>query len=137
MLEKACKMLADQFIGGAAIDSDKKKCPGLGSKIPRSSNLDPFGFYSSQTADLANMHGPEEIAPSLLPQRADCSTESCLTSHESSGGLTLEGSTVGTKKKMISLDSMTASLLWSEVKMGTHETSLTQVNSHGITGYGI
>lgn len=137
MLEKACKMLADQFIGGAAIDSDKKKCPGLGSKIPRSSNLDPFGFYSSQTADLANMHGPEEIAPSLLPQRADCSTESCLTSHESSGGLTHEGSTVGTKKKMMSLDSTTASLVWGEVKMGTHEINLTQVNSHGITGYGI
>ncbi|KAJ0083168.1 hypothetical protein Patl1_09627 [Pistacia atlantica] len=102
MLERACKMLADQFIGGAPICMGQKK-----------------------------WH------PVLFPQRADCSTESCLTSHDSSGGLTLEGSTVGAKKKMMSLDSTTASLLWGEVKMGTHEISLTQVNSHGITGYGI
>ncbi|KAH7526440.1 hypothetical protein JRO89_XSUnG0053600 [Xanthoceras sorbifolium] len=134
MLERACKMLADQFIGAAVIDMDNEKCQGLGSKMPRSYILDTLGFYSSQTVEAAEGHGPEEELPPLHPQRADCSTESCLTSHESSGGLTLEGSPVGGKKRMLSLESKTASLIWGEAKIGTQEVT---VAPHGITGYGM
>ncbi|KAK9935811.1 hypothetical protein M0R45_012687 [Rubus argutus] len=117
MLERACKMLADQFIGGSVIDTDGHKCHGLGNKNPKSSSLDSLGFYSLQSADVAGVHGlEEEVLTSVHPQRADCSTESCLTSHESPGGLTLEGS---------------------PAKVRTQEINLAPVDPHGITRYGI
>uniref|UniRef100_A0A2N9FSG6 HTH myb-type domain-containing protein n=1 Tax=Fagus sylvatica TaxID=28930 RepID=A0A2N9FSG6_FAGSY len=138
MLERACKMLADQFIGGAVIDTDSQNCQGLESKAPRSSSLDPLGFYSLHSPEVAGVHGSEEeVAPSLHAQRADCSTESCLTSHESPGGLTLEGSPGGGKRRMLSLDSNTASLIWGEAKIKSQDINVAQVNSRAITGYGI
>ncbi|XP_040375395.1 protein PHR1-LIKE 3 isoform X3 [Rosa chinensis] len=134
MLERACKMLADQFIGGSVIDTDGHKYHGLGNKNPKSSSLDPLGFYSLQSTDVAGVHGPEEeVLTSVHPQRADCSTESCLTSHESPGGLTLEGSPGGGKKRMLSLESATASLIWGEAKVRTQEINLAPVEPHGIT----
>ncbi|KAF4368836.1 hypothetical protein CsatB_012502 [Cannabis sativa] len=136
MLERACKMLADQFIGGSVIDMEHQKYQGLGSKTPMSHTMDPLGFYSSQSAGVAGVQGREEMPNSLCPLRADCSTESCLTSHESPGGLTLEGSPGGGKKSMLSLDS-TASLIWSETKVRTQEVNVTQVDPLGITNYGI
>ncbi|KAF2312669.1 hypothetical protein GH714_039511 [Hevea brasiliensis] len=42
MLERACKMLADQFIGGAVVDTDGQK--GSGNKTPRNASHDPLGF---------------------------------------------------------------------------------------------
>ena len=139
MLEKACKMLADQFIGGAVIDTDKQKLQVLGTTTtPTSSSQNLLGFYSLQSGELVRLHGPEEeILPSLHPQRTDCSTESCLTSHESPAGLPLDGSPPGGKKRMLSLDSVTASLIWSEAKMRTQEVNVPQVEAHGITGYGL
>ncbi|KAL9320692.1 hypothetical protein ACSQ67_012531 [Phaseolus vulgaris] len=99
MLERACKMLADQFIGATVIDTDSQKFQAIGSKTPRGTLVDPLGFYSLPSAEVAGVNVPdEEIPHSLPPQRADCSTESCLTSHESSGGLTLEGSPGGGKE---------------------------------------
>lgn len=92
MLERACKMLADQFIGD-------------GHKL---------GFYPSH-------HDAQvEVAPNLHSQRADCSTESCLTSHENSPA--------GGKKTMVNMDSNTGSLIWGEAEMRNQP--------HGITGYG-
>ena len=44
MLERACKMLADQFIGGAIIDTDSQNSQELVSKTPRNSSIDPLGF---------------------------------------------------------------------------------------------
>lgn len=123
MLERACKMLADQFIGCSVIDTDGHKCQVLGNKNPKS--------YSLQSTDVAGVHGQEEVLTSFQPQRADCSTESCLTSHESPGGLTLEGSPGGGKKRMLSLESATASLIWGEAKVRT------QVEAHGMTRYAI
>ncbi|XP_059596303.1 protein PHR1-LIKE 2 isoform X2 [Vitis vinifera] len=138
MLERACKMLADQFIGGAVIDTDKQKLQGLGATTPTSSSQNLLGFYSLQSGELVRLHGPEdEVLPSLHPQRTDCSTESCLTSHESPAGLPLEGSPAGGKKRMLSLDSMTASLIWSEAKMRTQDVNVPQVETHGIAGYGL
>ncbi|KAJ9690072.1 hypothetical protein PVL29_012635 [Vitis rotundifolia] len=138
MLERACKMLAEQFIGGAVIDTDKQKLQGLGTTTPTSSSQNLLGFYSLQSGELVRFHGPEdEVLPSLHPQRTDCSTESCLTSHESPAGLPLEGSPAGGKKRMLSLDSMTASLIWSEAKMRTQDVNVPQVETHGITGYGL
>ena len=44
MLERACKLLADQFIGGAIIDTDSQNSQELVSKTPRNSSIDPLGF---------------------------------------------------------------------------------------------
>ncbi|XP_037495218.1 protein PHR1-LIKE 2 isoform X2 [Jatropha curcas] len=134
MLERACKMLADQFLGGTVIDTESQK--GSATKTPRSASLDPLGFQSLQTEAVSEVHGLE-IPSSLHHQGADCSTESCLTSNESPGGLTFEGSPAGGKKQMPSLDSPTASLIWGEAKVRTSEVNTTQVNPHSITGYGI
>lgn len=130
-------MLAEQFLGATVIGADIEKCQGPGSKLPRSSILDTRGFYSSQSLHPIEEHDLEEELPtSLHPQGADCSTESCLTSHESSGGLPLEGSPVGGKKTMLSMDSKPASLIWTEAKIGAQEVTVS-VAPHGITGYGI
>ncbi|CAK7323388.1 unnamed protein product [Dovyalis caffra] len=134
MLEKACKMLADQFIGAAAINTDSQQ--GVGTKTTRIASIDPLGFYSFQTSVAPEVHGPEDLPPSLHHQGADCSTESCLTSHESPGGLNLEVSPAGGKKGMLSLESAT-SLIWGDTKMGTPEANATQVNSYGTSVYGM
>ncbi|PON78241.1 Octamer-binding transcription factor [Trema orientale] len=136
MLERACKMLADQFIGGSVVGTDSQKYQGLGSKTHISHSVDPLGFYSTQSAEGARGQIQEEVPNSLCPLRADCSTESCLTSHESPGGLTLEGSPGGGKKSILSLDS-TASLIWSETKVRTQEVNVASVDPLQITGYGI
>lgn len=138
MLERACKMLADQFIGATVIDTDSQKFQGIGSKAPRGPMVDSLGFYSIPSAEVAGVHVPEEeIPPSLPPQRADCSTESCLTSHESSGGLGIGGSPGGGKRRMLGMESMAAPLIWSEAKMRTQAINVAQGNAHGITRYGM
>ncbi|MCI59355.1 myb-like transcription factor family protein, partial [Trifolium medium] len=75
MLERACKMLADQFIGDQTIDTDIQKFQELPS-----TELGGYGISVS------------EVPYILQPQGANCSAESCLTSLESLRGLTLEGS---------------------------------------------
>ncbi|KAL5140672.1 Protein PHR1-LIKE 2 [Glycine soja] len=139
MLERACKMLADQFISATVIDTDSQKFQGIGSKAPRGTLVDPLGFYSLPSTEVAGVNVPEEeILPSLPPQRADCSTESCLTSHESSGGLALEGSPGEGKRRMLGMDSMAAPLIWSEAKMRTQAINVAQGNHpQGITRYGM
>ncbi|KAI4352673.1 hypothetical protein L6164_006900 [Bauhinia variegata] len=136
ILERACIMLADQFIGGnetvtdADRDTGSQKFQGLENKAPRSSFLDPLGFYTLPSAEAAAVQAPEEVAASMQPQRADCSTESCLTSLEGSQG----GD--GVTKRMLSLDSVVAPLIWSEVNMRTQGVQA-QVNPHGLTRYGV
>ncbi|KAI9098492.1 hypothetical protein K1719_025117 [Acacia pycnantha] len=136
MLERACKMLADQFIGAAVIDKDNQKFQGMGNRTPKSSMPDPLTFCSLLSNEATGVH-VLEAQPSFQPQRGDCSTESCLTSLESLGGLTLEGSPGEAKKRMLSLDSMMAPLIWSEANMRTQGVHLAQVNPHGITRYGM
>ncbi|CAJ1976611.1 unnamed protein product [Sphenostylis stenocarpa] len=136
MLERACKMLADQFIGDIIIDTDGQKFQGLESKTPRSSLVDHGGYFPPVCSEVGGMH-VSEVPGILQPQGADCSTESCLTSLESLGGLTLEGSPGGSKKRMLSLDSMVAPLIWSEANTRTQGIHLAQVNPPGITRYGM
>ncbi|CAL0309159.1 unnamed protein product [Lupinus luteus] len=138
MLERACKMLADQFIGATVTDTDNQKFQGIGSKSPRGPMVDALGFYSMSTSEVVGVHLPEEeIQPSLPPQRGDCSTESCLTSHETSGGLGFEGTQGGGKIRMSGMESMAAPLIWSEAKMRTQAINVTQGNPHGMTRYGM
>ena len=114
-------MLADHFIGGGAvIEADNL---GFGSKMLRNYSVDPLGFYSSPSAEVVNACGQDEEMPSgLHSQRADCSTESCLTSHENPGGSPIEG-----KKKMLNLNSTTGSLIWGDAR----------VNPQGLIGTGM
>ncbi|KAF7842847.1 protein PHR1-LIKE 2-like isoform X1 [Senna tora] len=140
MLERACKMLADQFISATVIDPDSQKLQELGSKPPRGFLVDPLGFYSLPSADMAGVHIPlDKIAPSFQRPRAGCSTESCLTSHDNPGGLALEGSASEEKKRMLGFDPMAAPLIWSEAKMRTQDINVAQGNPipHGITQYGL
>ncbi|KAF7820189.1 protein PHR1-LIKE 2-like isoform X1 [Senna tora] len=133
MLERACKMLADQLIGVEVIeDTDNQKFEGQGSKASRSSMVDSHGFCPLPS-EVGELHVSEEVAPSFHNQRADCSSESCLTSHESVGGLGVEGSAGGGKRKEMSLDSVIAPLMWSEANMRTQGIHLAHGNNpHGI-----
>ncbi|XP_019440050.1 PREDICTED: protein PHR1-LIKE 2-like isoform X1 [Lupinus angustifolius] len=139
MLERACKMLADQFISASVIDTDSQKFRGIESKAPRDPMVDAIGFYSLPSSEVARVHIPEEeIPPSLPPQRGDCSTESSLTSHETSGGIGLEGTPGGGKRRMSGMESMAAApLIWSEAKIRTQAVNVTQGNFHGTTRYGM
>ncbi|XP_054785589.1 protein PHR1-LIKE 2-like [Prosopis cineraria] len=136
MLESACKMLADQFIGATVIDADNQKFQGVGNKTPKSSVLDPLGFCSLPSSEATGVHVPE-AQHSFFQKRGDCCAESCLRSLESLGGLTLEGPPGEAKKRMLSLDSMVAPLIWSEANLRTQGVHLAQVNPHGITRYGM
>ncbi|GFP94140.1 myb family transcription factor apl [Phtheirospermum japonicum] len=95
MLERACKMLADQILGSTVLE------------IPPN-----------------NLH----------QQRGDCSTESCLTSHESPVGLP---SSPGIKRAMLNVDSTNASFVWGESDVYTPDLPMVQVGSHGIAGCGV
>lgn len=141
MLERTCKMLADQFISATVIDPDTQKFQELGSRAPRgSSMLDPLGFYSLPLTDMTGLQIPKDkIAPSFQQPRTGCSVESCLTSPESLGGLALEGPAGGGKKRMMNLDPMAAMpLIWNEAKMRPQDINVAQGNNpHGITRYGM
>ncbi|KAH1139094.1 hypothetical protein AAZX31_10G186100 [Glycine max] len=136
MLERACKMLADQFIGDVIIDRDGQKFQGLENKTSRSPLVDHGGFFPAACTEVGGMH-VSEVPPILQPQGAECSSESCLKSLESLGGLTLEGSPGGSKKRMLNLDSMVAPLIWSEANTRTQGIHLAQVNPPGMTRYGM
>ncbi|GAU16962.1 hypothetical protein TSUD_37200 [Trifolium subterraneum] len=120
MLERACKMLADQFIGDQTIDTDIQKFQELPS-----TELGGNGMHVS------------EVPYILQPQGANCSTESCLTSLENLRGLTLEGPLGGATKRMLGLDSMVAPLIWSDTNMRAQGIHLSQVNPQGIARYGM
>lgn len=135
MLEGACKMLADQIIGSAIIDTENQRCQAYGVKMPRNLSIDPFGFYSHEGTAV---HGTEdEVPPSLHSQRGDCSTESCLTSHESPRILALEESPAGGKKRPMGIDSTSAPLIWSEAKFKIQDVAVPQVSPRGLAGFGI
>lgn len=134
MLEKACKMLADQFIGDVVTENHHEICQGLGTKTQLSPLCNPYRLCPSDSADLVGVHGPEEVSPRIHPQRTDCSTESCLTSHESAAGLPLEGSSPGGKKRGLSGDSTHESYVWGEADMRSSGVRVLQVNCFGITG---
>ncbi|KAI3466275.1 hypothetical protein Pfo_022938 [Paulownia fortunei] len=138
MLERACEMLAGQILGAADTSDDGDGYEGKGTKVPPSASPNPLESYPSQSADELGIHGPGEVSPKLLhPQRTDCSTESCLTSHESPVGLPPEGSSSGGKRAMLNMDSTNASIVWGESNVYTPDLHLVQVNSHGIAGCGV
>ncbi|KAL0310815.1 UNVERIFIED_CONTAM: protein PHR1-LIKE 2 [Sesamum angustifolium] len=126
MLERTCKMLADQILGAADTSDDADGFEGKGTKVSLSAPLNPLGSYPSQSADEVGINGPGQVSPKFHPQPTDCSTESCLTSHESPVG----------RKAMVNMDSTNGSLIWGESNLYTPDLHI-QVNSHGVSGPGV
>ncbi|KZV44775.1 hypothetical protein F511_34248 [Dorcoceras hygrometricum] len=135
MLERACKMLADQILGPAATNDDGEGCHGKGVNLAPINPLEPYPLHS---ADMFQAHIPAEVSPKFHPQHADCSTESCLTSHGSPVGMRIERSSSGGNRGMRNKDTTDASFIWGESDAYTPDLHIVQhVDSHGITGCGV
>ncbi|XP_073302931.1 protein PHR1-LIKE 2-like [Primulina huaijiensis] len=106
MLERACKMLADQILGSAATNDDGNGCVGNGAN-PAPINPLHDEPYPLQSADVFQAH----MSPKFHQQHADCSTESCLTSHGSPVGMRIERSSSGGKREMPNKDTTDASFI--------------------------
>lgn len=119
MLERACKMLADQILGTAITNDDRDGYQGKETKAVPS--------YPSQSRDELGAVGPTEAPPNLhQQQRGDCSTESCLTSHE--------GSSPGRHRAgILNVGTTNGSFVWGD----TPNMHIVQVSSHGIAGCGV
>ncbi|KAL3627199.1 hypothetical protein CASFOL_028562 [Castilleja foliolosa] len=136
MLERACKMLADQILGSTVTNDDGDGYQGNGSTAqPNNNNNPPNPLISSYPPQSADVLAVLEIPPNNLHQQlGDCSTESCLTSHESPVGLP---SSPGIKRAMLNVDSTNASFMWGESDVYTPDLHMVQVSSHGIAGCGV
>ncbi|KAL1537189.1 protein PHR1-LIKE 3-like [Salvia divinorum] len=136
MLERACKMLADQILGTAVTNDDGDGYQGKGAKASQNPHA---SSYPSQSADELGVPGTVELTPSLhQQQRGDCSTESCLTSHESPVGLPPEGSPPQGKRALLNVDSTNNSFVWGGESDGyAPDLQLVRVGSHGIAGCGV
>ncbi|XP_057765201.1 protein PHR1-LIKE 3-like [Salvia miltiorrhiza] len=137
MLERACKMLADQILGTTVTNDDGDGYEGKGTKASPNNSQTPLGSIPSQSADELGAPGIVELTPNLHQQQqqqqqqcADCSTESCLTSHESPVGLP---SPPGGKRALLNVDSTNNSFIWG----GESDLHLVRVSSHGIAGCGV
>ncbi|KAL6567587.1 hypothetical protein OROGR_001255 [Orobanche gracilis] len=119
MLERACKMLADHILGSAVPNNDGDCYQGNGSNAPPPNNSPtPLISYPSPSADTLATPDHIEIPSNLHQQRADCSTESCLTSHGSPVGFP---SSPGVKTTMVNVAPTSATLLWGESDVYTLE----------------
>uniref|UniRef100_A0A7N0UBN7 HTH myb-type domain-containing protein n=1 Tax=Kalanchoe fedtschenkoi TaxID=63787 RepID=A0A7N0UBN7_KALFE len=130
MLDSACKMLAGHHLGDA--DKDKSRCMGA-NKPPPTTFLTPNAVppYTLKPSTVPGLHGLEELVPGLHTQRADCSTESCLTSLGSPAGYTLQVPPAGSKKRVLNADSVAQCLSWGEANMRLPNVGVSQ----GIVGY--
>ncbi|GER52807.1 homeodomain-like superfamily protein [Striga asiatica] len=130
MLERACKMLADQILGSPFANDDGNGNLGNGSKaLPNNSPNPQISSYPAQSAGPLVAHGPVEIPPNLHQQPTDCSTESCLTSHESPVGLP---SSPGVKRAMLNVDPTNASFVWGESDVYTPNLTMVQVGREHV-----
>ena len=140
MLERACKMLADQILGTTVTNDDGDGYQGKGAKASPNVSQNPHvSSYPSQSADELGVPGTVELTPNLhQQQRGDCSTESCLTSHESPVGLPPEGSPPQGKRALLNVDSTNNSFVWGGESDGyAPDLQMVRVGSHGIAGCGV
>lgn len=124
MLERACKMLADQFIGAGDVRGQTLEGP----KGTRTKTSSPLLTPSTNVTGLYSLH--LSSGDDAITVRADCSTESCLTTHESASPVAVGGDN---RRTVSLLDSTTASLIWGDVKIRTRDVN----ESYGFTSYGI
>ncbi|KAL2483893.1 protein PHR1-LIKE 3-like [Forsythia ovata] len=134
MLEQACKMLVDQIIGSAVVNSDGEGYQEKGTETFHSASRNPLGSYKSLSAGELEIQCPEHLSPKVRPQRADSSTKSCLTSYESPVVFPPEGSSPRLKRQMLNMDLTTASFIWGESDFRSPDLHVVHVNSRGRIG---
>lgn len=139
MLERACKLLVEQMAGCAVTNPDGEDYQVMRRKIPNSPSHLACGVDPLGSTDVVGVQGSEEFIHRINPQGADCSTESCLTSHDSPAGVPLEGSPPGGggKKRVLSMETASASVVWGESNLRPSEVHLGKMNSQGISGHGL
>ncbi|XP_051129112.1 protein PHR1-LIKE 3-like [Andrographis paniculata] len=140
MLERACKMLADQILGAGITGDNADDYQEKESKTPLNVPQTPgiIVSYQSQSAnELGNIPATVEMPLNIHQQRTDCSTDSCLTSHESPVGLPPEGSSAAGKRAILTVDSSNGSLIWGEADVYAPDLHQVAVGGHRIAGCGV
>ncbi|KAI3920406.1 hypothetical protein MKX01_000745, partial [Papaver californicum] len=139
MLDRACKMLTEYNVDGKGGVPEPKDLDELAAPNPSVPNSDDqIKFFSVNPTKAVNVTVPESDSPlSLQTMRADCSTESCLTSHGSPANLSLETSTGGgSVKRVRNLDPVSSSLIWCDTRRLAQNSDLSCVNNpQETTGY--
>ncbi|KAI3893526.1 hypothetical protein MKX03_022854 [Papaver bracteatum] len=137
MLDRALKMLPEYSMDGKGGVPEPKDIDESAAPNPSIPNSDQIKLYSFNPTKAVNVIVPESDSPhSLQTTRADCSTESCLTSHESPANLSLETSTgTGGVKRVRNLDSVTNSLIWCDTRRLAQDNDMSCVNPQETTGY--
>lgn len=139
MLERACKLLVEQMAGCAVTNPDGEDYQVMRIKTPNSPSHLACGVDPLGSTDVVRVEGSEEFIPQINPHGADCSAESCLTSHDSPAGVPLEGSPPGDegKKRLLSMETASTSMVRGESNLRTSEVHLGKMNSLGISGHGL
>lgn len=134
MLERACKMLADQILGAGITSDDVDGYQEKETKAPLNGGHTPLIVsFPSQSANNLGIPGPVEVPLNLHQQRTDCSTDSCLTSHESPVGLPPEGSSAAGRRSILT----NGSFVWGETDVYAPDLHQVSVGPHGIAGCGV
>ncbi|KAI3964146.1 hypothetical protein MKW92_046366 [Papaver armeniacum] len=131
------EMLPEYSVDGEGGVPEPKDIDESAAPNPSIPNSDQIKLYSFNPTKAVNVIVPESDSPhSLQTMRADCSTESCLTSHESPANLSLETSTgAGGVKRVRNLDSVSNSLIWCDTRRLAQDNDLSCVNPQETTGY--
>ncbi|XP_058114584.1 protein PHR1-LIKE 3-like isoform X3 [Magnolia sinica] len=134
LFERACKLAAERSAGSNGSDTSGQGLSELAIKAMMSAPLDPFSLSSFHQLPMegAGARGPTEELPNQPPtHRADCSTESCLTSNESPARLSMESHPAGVNKRMRNLECGPDSLLWGVSETGPHGLDAGRTNPLG------
>lgn len=133
LLERACKMVADQSTISTASDTSVCGLPELAIKAGMNS---PHGQSSLSSFHQLPAEGVKTRSLKDEPQSRplhgnDCSTESCLTSNESLAQLSPDGITAGGKRRTRNLECGPDSIIWGETETGQGGINATNINPHG------
>ncbi|XP_031479270.1 protein PHR1-LIKE 3 isoform X1 [Nymphaea colorata] len=111
ILEKACRVLADQNMASTGLDAARQELSELAIKVsgdclnaPETANLASFSEIAAVCLDEKSINRQTQIT--------DCSVDSCLTSNDSSGRVSAVGLQAGGKKRTRSIYCDSESLVW-------------------------
>ncbi|CAN6447780.1 unnamed protein product [Victoria cruziana] len=111
ILEKACRVLADQNMASTGLEAARQELSELAIKVsgdclnaPETANLASFSEIAAVCMDEKSINRQTQIT--------DCSVDSCLTSNDSSGRVSAVGLQAGGKKRTRPLYCDSESLVW-------------------------
>ncbi|KAF3790150.1 Myb family transcription factor [Nymphaea thermarum] len=111
ILEKACRVLADQNMASTSLDAARQELSELAIKVsgdclnaPETANLASFSEIAAVCLDEKSINRQTQIT--------DCSVDSCLTSNDSSGRVSAVGLQAGGKKRTRPIYCDSESLVW-------------------------